>query len=308
MAQLLAAMAAMQSNLIELVSSVRRRAQSVATASEGLTSETSALSGRSEEQAASLEQAAASMEQLSATVRENTTHARRANELAQQATQAAAAGTAAVKRVVETMQKISEGSRRIGDIVGLIDSIAFQTNILALNAAVEAARAGEHGRGFGVVASEVRSLSQRCAGAATEIKALIGGSVEQVEDGARRVDEAGRSIDVLVEDVRQVSALMADIAAASAEQERGIGQVSQSVTQMDGVVQRNASAAQEVAITSERLRHDAQALEEAVSRFTLAQGPAAGPQSAITGGPLVPKGGRASQSSGISAMKIHAAR
>jgi methyl-accepting chemotaxis protein len=269
MAQLLGAMAAMQGNLTDLVRSVRSRAESVAAASEVLSSETGALSQRSEEQAASLEEAAASMEELSATVRENTTNARRANELARQAADAAAAGTAAVQRVVDTMDQISSSSKRISDIVGLIDSIAFQTNILALNAAVEAARAGEQGRGFAVVASEVRSLSQRCASAATEIKALIGTSVTQVEDGTKRVGEAGRSIEVLVDDVRKVSAIMGDIAGASAEQERGIGQVGQSVTQMDGVVQRNAAAAQESAATAERLRHDARELEEAVSRFRL---------------------------------------
>jgi len=259
----------MQAKLTRLVRSVRSRAESVAGASETLSSETGALSQRSEEQAASLEQAAASMEELSATVRENASHARRANDLARQAAQAAEEGTQAVQRVVETMGEISDSSRRIGDIVGLIDSIAFQTNILALNAAVEAARAGEQGRGFAVVAAEVRSLSQRCAAAATEIKSLIGASVSQVESGTKRVDEAGRSIQVLVEDVRQVSALMGDIAGASIEQERGIAQVSTSVTQMDGVVQRNAATAQECATTSERLRRDAQELEEEVSRFTL---------------------------------------
>jgi len=274
MGKLLAAMGAMQANLTHLVRSVRSRAESVSSASGVLSGETGALSQRSEQQAASLEEAAASMEELSATVRENASHARRANELARQAAEAAEAGTHAVQRVVETMDEISMSSRRIADIVGLIDSIAFQTNILALNAAVEAARAGEQGRGFAVVASEVRSLSQRCAGAATEIKALIGTSVSQVESGSKRVEEAGRSIQVLVEDVRQVSALMGDIAGASVEQERGIAQVSTSVTQMDGVVQRNAATAQECAVTAERLQHDARELEEAVSRFTLGAGTA----------------------------------
>jgi len=269
MAQLVSAMGTMQGNLGQLVRSVRSRAESVATASDSLSSETGALSQRSEEQAASLEEAAASMEQLAATVRENASHARRANDLARQAAEAADTGTNAVQRVVETMDEISASSRRISDIVGLIDSIAFQTNILALNAAVEAARAGEQGRGFAVVASEVRSLSQRCAAAATEIKSLIGTSVSQVDIGAKRVEEAGKSIRVLVEDVRQVSALMGDIAGATVEQERGIAQVSTSVTQMDSVVQRNAATAQECAVTAERLQHDAQDLEQLVSRFTL---------------------------------------
>ena len=270
MGQLLAAMGAMHANLTEIVRSVRTRAQSVATASDALSTETAALSQRSEQQAASLEEAAASMEELSSTVRETAGHARRANELARQAADAAESGSAAVQRMVETMDLITASSSRISDIVGVIDSIAFQTNILALNAAVEAARAGEQGRGFAVVASEVRSLSQRCADAATEIKQLIGTSVSHVADGSTRVVEAGRSIDVLVKDVREVSELMAQIAAGTVEQERGIGQVATSVTQMDGVVQRNASAAQEVAVTSERLQHDAQALDEAVGHFTVA--------------------------------------
>jgi methyl-accepting chemotaxis protein len=270
MAQLLMAMADMHSKLTAIVRSVRTRSESVAAASDALSGETAALSQRSEEQAASLEEAAASMEELSTTVRENATHARRANDLARQAAGAAEAGSNAVRRVVETMELIAASSRRISDIVGVIDSIAFQTNILALNAAVEAARAGEQGRGFAVVASEVRSLSQRCAAAATEIKELIGTSVAQVADGSTRVGEAGRSIDVLVKDVHEVSELMAQIAAATVEQERGISQVATSVTQMDGVVQRNASAAQEVAVTSERLQHDAQGLEDAVRHFTVA--------------------------------------
>ena len=278
MGQLLAAMGAMHANLTSIVRSVRTRAESVATASDALSTETAALSQRSEEQAASLEQAAASMEELSSTVRENATHARRANELARQAADAAESGSTAVQRVIETMDLITASSRRISDIVGVIDSIAFQTNILALNAAVEAARAGEQGRGFAVVASEVRSLSQRCAEAATEIKELIGTSVSHVSDGSTRVVEAGRSIDVLVKDVREVSELMAQIAAATVEQERGIAQVATSVTQMDGVVQRNASSAQEVATTSERLQHDAQALEEVVGHFTVAhEGPHSAP-------------------------------
>jgi len=270
MGQLLAAMGAMHANLTSIVRSVRTRAASVATASDALSTETAALSQRSEEQAASLEEAAASMEELSSTVRENATHARRANDLARQAAGAAESGSAAVQRVIETMDLITTSSRRIADIVGVIDSIAFQTNILALNAAVEAARAGEQGRGFAVVASEVRSLSQRCADAATEINGLIGTSVSHVSDGSTRVVEAARSIGVLVDDVREVSELMAQIAAATVEQERGIAQVATSVTQMDVVVQRNASSAQQVATTSDRLQRDAEALQEAVGHFTVA--------------------------------------
>jgi methyl-accepting chemotaxis protein len=268
-AQLLTAIDRMQQQLSAIVRSVRAGAQSVARASETLSSETLDLSQRSEEQAANLEEAAASMEELSSTVKENTVGANQSNELARGAAQAAQKGGAAVTRVVATMREITESSRRIEDIVGVIDGIAFQTNILALNAAVEAARAGEHGRGFAVVASEVRSLSQRCATAATEIKALIAASVAKIEGGGRQANEAGGSIETLVSDVTRVSALMSQIAAASLEQQRGIEQVTASVTQMDGVVQQNAVAVQRSAAASEKLKRDALDLARTVSQVQL---------------------------------------
>jgi methyl-accepting chemotaxis protein len=280
-AQLLSAMDAMQRHLSGIVRSVRAGADSVAGASEMLSSETRDLSHRSEEQAASLEEAAASMEELSSTVRENSGNAKQANELAQGAARAAATGSTAVRRVVDTMQEITASSRRIKDIVGVIDGIAFQTNILALNAAVEAARAGEHGRGFAVVASEVRSLSQRCAAAATEIKELVTASASRVESGGQLVDEAGHSIEVLVAGVERVSALMSEIATASLEQERGIGQVSTSVTQMDGAVQQNATAVQRNAAASEKLRQDARDLAQTVSRFKVLDDAAKGADPAL---------------------------
>ena len=268
-AQLQGAMRAMQRDLSDLVLAVRARADSVSGAAQSLSGETLELSQRSEEQAASLEQAAASMEELSTTVRGNSANARQASELAHGAAQAAVAGGTAVKQVVRTMGEITAASRRIHDIVGVIDAIAFQTNILALNAAVEAARAGEHGRGFAVVASEVRALAQRAAAAAREIREIIDLAARNVEQGGREVDEAGRSIEVLVDGVHKVSGLMRDIAAASAEQERGIGQVSASVTQMDSIVQRNAAASQKAAAESDSLRRDADELTQAVSRFRL---------------------------------------
>jgi methyl-accepting chemotaxis protein len=282
-AQLLNAIDAMQQHLSSIVRSVRGGADSIAVASESLSAETRDLAHRSEAQAASLEQAAASMEELSSTVRENSGNAKLANDLAKGAAEAAVTGSSAMRRVVGTMGEITESSRRIRDIVGVIDGIAFQTNILALNAAVEAARAGEHGRGFAVVAAEVRSLSQRCATAATEIKELIVTSVEKVEGGARQVADAGSSIEVLVADVERVSALMSDIAGASLEQERGIEQVSTSVTQMDGAVQQNAVAVQRNAAATEKLKRDARELAQIVSRFQLAEDAATAAEPVLLG-------------------------
>jgi methyl-accepting chemotaxis protein len=267
--QLQSAMRAMQEQLAEIVRSVRAGADSVAASSSLLTAETQALSQRTEEHAASLEEAAASMEELSTTVKGNNAHAVQAKDLSRDASTAAVAGSDAVKRVVRTMDEITQRSHRIEDIVGVIDGIAFQTNILALNAAVEAARAGEQGRGFAVVASEVRSLAQRAATAATEIKGLIAASVSSVESGGQQVGEAGHSIESLVDHVQRVSGLMADIASATLEQERGIEQVSATVTQMDGVVQQDAAAVQKSAAASERLQRDAAELARIVSRFRL---------------------------------------
>jgi methyl-accepting chemotaxis protein len=282
MGQLLKAMAAMQDNLSRIVRAVRAKAESVAGATETLSAETASLAYRSEAQAASLEEAAASMEELSGTVRENSANARQANELARDAAKVSVSGGEAVRRVAGTMEGITASSRRVQEIVSVIDGIAFQTNILALNAAVEAARAGEHGRGFAVVAAEVRSLSQRCATAATQIKELIADSVVRVDSGARQVDEAGESIGTLVESVKQVNVLMGQIAAASQQQERGIEQVSASVTQMDAAVQQNAAAVQKSAAASEKLKLDARELAETVSRFRLDEAAAkrAGPEAA----------------------------
>jgi methyl-accepting chemotaxis protein len=270
-AQLQRAMRAMQEHLSHLVLAVRSGAQSVAGTSQALSRETRDLSHRTEAQAASLEEAAASMEELSTAVKQNSHHAKRANQLAQTASGSAVEGSAAVKRVVETMQEITGASRRIEEIVAVIDSIAFQTNILALNAAVEAARAGEQGRGFAVVASEVRALAQRAGDAAKDIRGIIALAAGKVVEGSRQVDEAGHSIEVLVQGVQEVSALMGEIATASLEQERGIEQVSASVTQMDGVVQQNAHSASRNASESEKLRRDAEELAQTVSRFRVGE-------------------------------------
>ncbi len=209
------------------------------------------------------------MEELASTVKQNADNAHQADELARGAAKRAEQGGAEVVRVVTTMSDISQGARRIADIISVIDAIAFQTNILALNAAVEAARAGEQGRGFAVVASEVRSLAQRSAQAAKEIKDLIGTSVDKVEAGTRLVEQAGDTIEALVIDVKRVSELMGSIAEASAEQSRGVQQVNKTVTEMDKVVQQNASAVQESAAAAEGMRQQAQALVRAVSTFRL---------------------------------------
>jgi methyl-accepting chemotaxis protein len=274
LARLLGAMRAMQESLSSIVRSVRAGAVSVASASEAVSGETQDLSRRSEQQAASLQQAAASMEQLSSTVSQNTTAAKSANDLASGAAAAAMKGSEEVRRLVATMQEISESSRDVRDIVGLIDGIAFQTNILALNAAVEAARAGAEGRGFAVVAAEVRSLAQRSAEAANRIKDLVGASLAKIDAGARQGDEARASIGKLAADVERAVALMREIAAASLEQARGIEQLSSAVTQMDRSVQENAALVHRNARASEDMRRDARGLADIVSRFR-EQAPAA---------------------------------
>ncbi len=267
--QLLRMLGRMNGSLGEVVSQVRMSAEAVVTASSQVSAGTTDLSQRTEEQASSLEETAASMEELASTVKQNADNAKQADELARNASKRAEQGGAEVVRVVTTMTEISDSAKRITEIVSVIDSIAFQTNILALNAAVEAARAGEQGRGFAVVASEVRSLAQRSAQAAKEIKGLIGQSVAKVENGTRLVEQAGDTIQALVIDVKRVSELMGSIAEASAEQSRGVQQVNKTVTEMDRVVQQNASAVQESAAAAEGMRQQAESLVRVVSAFRL---------------------------------------
>ena len=267
--QLLRMLGRMNGSLGEVVSQVRISAEAVVTASSQVSAGTTDLSQRTEEQASSLEETAASMEELASTVKQNADNAKQADELARNASKRAEQGGAEVVRVVTTMTEISDSAKRITEIVSVIDSIAFQTNILALNAAVEAARAGEQGRGFAVVASEVRSLAQRSAQAAKEIKGLIGQSVAKVESGTELVEQAGDTIQALVIDVARVSELMGSIAEASAEQSRGVQQVNKTVTEMDKVVQQNASAVQQSAAAAEGMRQQAEALVRAVSAFRL---------------------------------------
>ncbi|MFE8646545.1 methyl-accepting chemotaxis protein [Sphingomonas sp. NCPPB 2930] len=269
----------MQDSLIGVVSGVRGNAESVATASAQISQGNADLSQRTEEQASALEETAASMEELNSTVRQNADNARQANQLAVNASSVAERGGAVVGQVVETMRGINEGSKRIADIISVIDGIAFQTNILALNAAVEAARAGEQGRGFAVVASEVRGLAQRSADAAKEIKALISSSVSQVEQGTALVDQAGTTMREVVDAIRRVTDIMGEISAASHEQSQGVAQVGEAITQMDQVTQQNAALVEESAAAASSLKQQAQQLVEAVAVFTLAHG-AAKPQGA----------------------------
>ena len=267
--QLLTSLARMNAGLTQVVSQVRTAAESVVTASHQVSAGTTDLSQRTEEQASSLEETAASMEELASTVKQNADNAREANSLALNASKRAEQGGQEVVNVVMTMGSISESAKRIADIISVIDGIAFQTNILALNAAVEAARAGEQGRGFAVVASEVRSLAQRSAQAAKEIKDLIGTSLSKVDDGTKLVEQAGDTIQALVIDVKRVSELMASIAEASAEQSRGVQQVNKTVTEMDRVVQQNASAVQQSASAAAGMRSQAEQLVRAVGTFQL---------------------------------------
>jgi len=249
--QLLQALKTMNASLVDVVGTVRQGADSIATGSAQIATGNADLSQRTEEQASNLQQTAASMEQLSATVKNNAETARQATQLASSASAAASKGGEVVGQVVGTMEAITASSKKISDIIGVIDGIAFQTNILALNAAVEAARAGEQGRGFAVVASEVRSLAQRSAEAAKEIKVLINDSVVNVETGSQQVGEAGRTMDDIVAQVKRVNDLIAEISAATIEQTAGIGQVSDAVTQLDQVTQQNAALVEESAAAAD---------------------------------------------------------
>jgi methyl-accepting chemotaxis protein len=267
--QLLAALKAMNEGLVNIVSTVRASSESIATGSAQIATGNADLSQRTEEQASNLQQTAASMEELNATVKNNADTARQASQLAQGASAVATKGGEVVGQVVATMEGITQSSKKIVDIISVIDGIAFQTNILALNAAVEAARAGEQGRGFAVVASEVRSLAQRSAVAAREIKTLIGDSVDRVEAGTRLVADAGTTMDDIVGQVRKVADLIAEISSATVEQTTGIGQVSDAVVQLDQVTQQNAALVEESAAAAESLKQQAQRMVEAVSVFRL---------------------------------------
>ena len=267
---LLRALSSMQQGLVNVVSSVRKGSEGVATACSEIAQGNHDLSTRTEHQASALEETAASMEELSSTVHQNADSAREANQLAKQASAVATRGGSVVGQVVETMKGINDSSRKIADIISVIDGIAFQTNILALNAAVEAARAGEQGRGFAVVASEVRSLAGRSAAAAKEIKTLISVSVERVELGSTLVDQAGTTMQEVVSAIRRVTDIMGEISAASSEQSSGVAQVGEAVTQMDQVTQQNAALVEEMAAAASSLQSQAEDLVQSVSVFTLA--------------------------------------
>jgi methyl-accepting chemotaxis protein len=267
--QLLVSLQTMTASLSSIVGEVRAGTETISTASRQIATGNQDLSSRTEEQASSLEETASSMEELTSTVKQSADNARQANVLANSASEVAVRGGQVVSQVVETMGSINESSRRIVDIIGVIDGIAFQTNILALNAAVEAARAGEQGRGFAVVASEVRTLAQRSAAAAKEIKALIDDSVGKVDAGAKLVDQAGTTMDEIVDSVKRVTDIMAEIALASQEQNAGIEQINQAITQMDQVTQQNAALVEEAAAAAESMQEQAVHLAHAVDVFKM---------------------------------------
>ncbi|WP_342616184.1 methyl-accepting chemotaxis protein [Rhodoferax sp. GW822-FHT02A01] len=267
--QLLQSLQDMNNSLIHIVNQVRNGTESMAIATHEIADGNTDLSSRTEEQASALEQTAASMEELASTVKQNFESGRHANQLAESAAQVAAKGGTVVGQVVQTMEAINTSSRKISDIIGVIDGIAFQTNILALNAAVEAARAGDQGRGFAVVASEVRSLAGRSATAAKEIKSLITSSVGNVSEGCKLVEQAGSTMDEIVVHVRRVADLMGEITAASRDQTSGIEQVNQAIGQMDTVTQQNAALVEEAAAAAQSLEHQARTLVQSVSVFKL---------------------------------------
>ena len=270
--QLLQALGDMNASLVHIVQQVRSGAESMATATSQIAAGNMDLSSRTEEQASALEQTAASMEEIASTVKENFESGRHANQLAGSASDVAVKGGAVVSQVVHTMEAINVSSRKIADIIGEIDGIAFQTNILALNAAVEAARAGEQGRGFAVVASEVRTLAGRSASAAKEIKTLIAASVEQVTQGCKLVEQAGSTMDEIVVSVRRVTDLMGEITTASQDQSLGLDQVNQAISQMDEVTQANAALVEQAAAAAQSLEHQAQTMVQVVSVFKLGTG------------------------------------
>ncbi|HEX8602044.1 MAG TPA: methyl-accepting chemotaxis protein [Pseudoduganella sp.] len=269
---LMRAIATINGNLAGMIGKIHASTDEMAVATGEIARGNADLSMRTESQASSLQQTASSMETLTSTVQRNASDASEANRLAANASSIAAKGGAVVSKVVDTMGAIRESSTRIGNITGVIDGIAFQTNILALNAAVEAARAGEQGRGFAVVASEVRNLAQRSAAAAREIKELIGDSTGRVEQGAHMVDEAGRTMDQVVQAVRQLEGIMAGISSASVEQSTGIGEVNRAVAMMDDITQQNAALVEQAAAAAESLRDQAAGLSQAVGSFRLREG------------------------------------